>query len=413
MKNGKVLLFLVLNFSGYVFGQIKFEKGYFIDNENQKTECYIQNKDALKNPSEFKYMLTPNGEVKSANIKEVREFCIQNSDKFIRVEVDIDTSSSSLNDLSEFRNPLWRHKQLFLKVLIEGEATLYYYNDKRIERFFYSTNDKAIKQLIYKEYYFDNDNPAFNAETVKIGYNNTFRQQLLNDVSCKNTTINSISGLEYNKKELEKYFDYYNSCVDSTYKVNDKKQSPGEINLKVLTGFDYTGLILFYDQQTANFNHKINYILGIEGEYILPINKNKWGIAGELAYQSYQGQTESTSHIYRINYKSIDLSLGIKYYLLLNDYTKVYFDSYVNSVLNYAPGAEVNYKFIYIYEDELRKKDFKINPNFAFGAGFSYKRISAELRYYANQELLNNYGTWSTEYKKISVIIGYKLIKSR
>ena len=47
-----MLLFLIVTES---FGQIKYEKGYFINNENKKIECLIKNKDWKNNPSEFSY----------------------------------------------------------------------------------------------------------------------------------------------------------------------------------------------------------------------------------------------------------------------------------------------------------------------------------------------------------------------
>ena len=44
------------------FAQISFEKGYFINNANQKTNCLIKNQDWKDNPTEFEYKLDENSE---------------------------------------------------------------------------------------------------------------------------------------------------------------------------------------------------------------------------------------------------------------------------------------------------------------------------------------------------------------
>lgn len=36
------------------YSQISYEKGYYIDNSGQKTECLIKNNDWLRDPTDFK-----------------------------------------------------------------------------------------------------------------------------------------------------------------------------------------------------------------------------------------------------------------------------------------------------------------------------------------------------------------------
>ena len=38
--------------------QISFEKGYYIDNSNQKVDCLIKNVDWKNNPTSFEYKLS-------------------------------------------------------------------------------------------------------------------------------------------------------------------------------------------------------------------------------------------------------------------------------------------------------------------------------------------------------------------
>ena len=45
--------------------QVNFDKGYFIDNNGQKTECLIKNADRGNNPSSFEYKLSESSEPKN------------------------------------------------------------------------------------------------------------------------------------------------------------------------------------------------------------------------------------------------------------------------------------------------------------------------------------------------------------
>ena len=51
-----ILLIFISTFNSYA--QTSFEKGYFINNEGQKTDCLIKNIDWKDNPTEIKFKYT-------------------------------------------------------------------------------------------------------------------------------------------------------------------------------------------------------------------------------------------------------------------------------------------------------------------------------------------------------------------
>lgn len=108
------LLTIILSFNCY--SQISFEKGYYINNSYQKTNCLIKNIDWKNNPTEFKYKLFENSESKKTSIKSVKEFCIDNISKYVRRIVNIDRSSEIMDDLNNDKNPTFKEEKLFLKV---------------------------------------------------------------------------------------------------------------------------------------------------------------------------------------------------------------------------------------------------------------------------------------------------------
>lgn len=91
----KLLLIFTAIFSLNSYSQINFEKGYFINNSNQRIECKIRNIDSKKNPTQFEYRLTDEGDSKMGNIVTVREFGIYNEAKYSAALVKIDRSSAA------------------------------------------------------------------------------------------------------------------------------------------------------------------------------------------------------------------------------------------------------------------------------------------------------------------------------
>ena len=200
------LFFALLTFSS--FGQVTFEKGYFINNENQRIECLVKNYDLHLNPEEFEYKLNETAMPEIGNLMNVKEFGIIGSSRYVRADVKIDVSPWEMDKLSKVRDPEWSERRLFLKVLVEGKATLYLYNGDELFRFFYSVNDTLIRQLIYKEYGIDN---------TRIATNRKFREQLWIDMRCENAKMSSVENLDFKKATLEKYFKNYNKCSNSAY----------------------------------------------------------------------------------------------------------------------------------------------------------------------------------------------------
>ncbi|WP_227740356.1 hypothetical protein [Salegentibacter sp. BLCTC] len=115
-KQALFLLFTILSLN--CFSQITFEKGYYIDETNQRLNCLIRNVDWRNNPNKFEYKLSEEAEIKTASLNSVKEFAIKGVSKYVRSEVEIDRSSKNINKLSTEKNPVFQKETLFLKVLV-------------------------------------------------------------------------------------------------------------------------------------------------------------------------------------------------------------------------------------------------------------------------------------------------------
>jgi len=410
MKKFCLSLFLSLNTINS-YSQIIFEKGYFIDNENQRTICLIKNVDWRNNPTSFEYKMSENSDVQTANIQSTQEFRIDNFSKFVRSKVSIDRSSGSIKNLSDEREPVFEEATVFLKVLVEGEANLYEYIDGNLIRYFYSTQNSDIHQLVYKRY---------KAEGNSIGYNNKFRQQIWQNLKCKNFSIKKMEMLDYTKNDLKRIFTTYSNCTNTVVEDFEPNQKRDFFNLTIRPRLNSSSLSIensVSSSKAVDFGNEIGFGVGVEAEFILPFNKDKWSVFVEPTYQSFNstyskpirtGSLGVSSQ--EVNYTSIELPIGVRHYFFLNDLSKfflnaaVIFDFNANSSINYSSTYDSSLASQYSLEIDSRN-------NFGFGVGYKYKdKYSIEMRYQTSREILGSYSFYSSDYNTISVILGYSFL---
>jgi hypothetical protein len=388
------------------FSQIIFENGYFIDESDQKINCLIKNIGWKNNPKEFQYKLTEGGEVSNATIESVREFGVEGASKYVRAKVKLDRSSDELINLTNDRNPIFKEELLFLKVVTEGKATLYSYEDGILTRFFYKTPEKEINQLVYKLY----------KVSGKLAQNNGYKQELSQSLSCQALDKTDFENLDYYRGKLEKLFIKYNKCRDPNFSNAAQKTKRDVFNLTIRPGLSAANINLrngLYDYSNMEFNNKLGFRLGIEAEYVLPYNKNKWSILVEPTYQYLStGQTNDTNNpsygvvTANIAYKSIELPVGVRHYFFLTKESKIFVnalfvsDFSFNSTVTTKRGNGTDL-------DNLKIKS-EFNP--AVGVGYKLKnKWGIEIRYQKYRDILANYLLWKASYSSTALILGYTL----
>ena len=53
--------------------------------------------------------------------------------------------------------------------------------------------------------------------------------------------------------------------------------------------------------------------------------------------------------------------------------------------------------------------DVRTKDSYAVGGGISYKRLSGEVRYYSNRDIVSNYVFWQVYYSRLAFVLGIKL----
>lgn len=264
----KNLLLFIICLSGIsAYSQIRFEQGYLIDETGLKKDVLIQNNDWNNNPSDFNYKKSGTLEVQTWTLDQIQEFGV-GEHIFEKATVQIDQSSEVTSKLSQNRNPEFATETVFLKKLVDGPANLYLYNSKGY-RYFYKVGDAPIQQLVYKRY----------LTSGKIAQNFQYRQQLWTDLACEEMELEELQKLEYNQGDLTRYFYSYNTCVDSSFTPAKRERGKPEFNFNIKGGIDVATLQVERGMNAKGLEmNGIGIRTGLELEYILPFNKNKWGL---------------------------------------------------------------------------------------------------------------------------------------
>jgi len=387
------------------YAQVNFEVGYLITDSNQKINCLIKNKDWSNNPTKFEYKLSENSVTETADISLTKEFAIIDKFNYKRFNLKIDRSSNQIADLTDTKEPSFKKEQLFLKLLVKGKASLYLYKESSFRRYFYEVENSSIQQLVFKKY----------KEKGRVSKNNKYKQQLWSTLKCSDITFKNVNRITYTKSDLTSFFIKYNQCDNPNYKIAKTKSNKGEFHIAIKPGVKSSSLKIKNElspRLNTDLGKKTGFRLGVELEYILPFNNKKWAIFTEPTYQSFKSENTTQGRItansnatgiqqVSIDYKSIELPIGVRYYMFLNNNSKIFLNT---ALVNDIP---ISSKIEYKVNGEL---ELNSSINILLGLGYKYKnKYSIEFRYSTGRDLLQKYPYSNAKYNSTSVIIGVNI----
>ena len=392
-----LLISALLIFETTLIAQVKFEKGYIIDKDNQRVECLIRNTDARKTPHSFSYRLTAESKTITVTPTDVKEVTISGYARYISAKVRMDRSSDNTRDidqLSSSREPEWKEEALFLKVLVEGKAaTLYAYNETDLVRFFYSKANGPVEQLVYK---------PFRINQTAYDFNKEYLDQLSENISC---TSSNPSGRkpDYDEGDLEKYFIVFNGCNGSPVAAAPKPPKTKRFSIMLLAGAEHTS---FGTEDPYGFVYKFNSqtkpLFGGELECALPFNRNKISLVLSINNSSYtsSGKDERSDSAH-LSLSTLEAAIGPRYRFFLGDD----FSLFLNAML------VVDIKSSGTYYASLNPPFVGTSaPVVAFGGGCSYKDFSVEFRYAGAKELFTQELSYESRLTRTSLTVKYRIL---
>ena len=293
----KLLFFLGIMMSTYYYSQTNFVNGYFIDANNNKTECLIKNYDWANIPNEIEYKLSDESNVETIDFGRMKAFRIYDTPHYYKkatVMVDFNAKRKEVAPVEQ---------SVVLRVLIEGKASLY--NISTI--FFYQKDDGEIKQLLFKEY----------LEGIKNYKDNWFRTELINELECGDNAA-KIKKIAYEKKDMLSFFRNYNECTFSNFTdYTIVKSGMPKYNLKIQSGVSFNNFskdINFLSLKgdaaipysfSTDPAFQVSFAIGVEFEGILPFNNDNWSIYVSPNLQIYNNTYSKTHYsVYNDKYEA-------------------------------------------------------------------------------------------------------------
>ncbi len=385
-----------------VSAQSKFEKGYFIDNNNQKIECLIKNRDWKSAPKKFEYKLADTDQEQTIQVVNITELVIYDYCKYIKAKVEIDRTSNNIKDLDANSNPVWIEETLLLTVLMEGKASLYAYYEGSLQRFFYRQLSNApIKQFIYKLY------QPENMSVKKYLVNAQFHQQLRLDLPCEAVGEEQIQKMSYSERSLMDYFSLYHQSINEAL-VDYTPKNPKEYwHFNLILGLNHTSLSYTdTDLEFIDFGSKVSVALGAEAEIIVPYTQKRLTFLLSPNLQLLEGST-LFNNVRRVGFQfyAINMPVGFRFYQPISPNLKIFAN--LGYVFEFPINAYVERNSVVSYKISVKEPDFL--KNLSIGMGAFYKKFGGEFRYYGTRGVLGYDPKASSSFSKISFLLSYRL----
>lgn len=413
----KYLIFFAISLiSVLAFSQSEFEAGTLINQNNVSKNVLIKNEEWTKNPDKFYYKTSDISEIQIAQLDNTNEIFVDNKFKFIKaiVEVDINGTSSNISNYGKSREPKFNQEETFLNVLVEGEISLLEYNSNNISYFYLLLDNGEIIPLIYKKYLSSRD-------SNKVLENNRYKNQLSNYLKSDKLSSEDFIDVDYYKSDLTKIMETYYSATGKEHIVYKNKKdfntNKKKFAIRPEVGVSFNSASFQDDARHVDefsFDSEMTPILGVEFEYFLPFNNNKWSLFSEISYSNYnntvlqsrEGSVLEDIDEISLDYSFISLNIGPRHYFYFSKNSALYFDASLNirfpignSILKNEPysgqaGGHVAY--------EIEASSIISG---GVGVGFLYKKFNLELLY-------NLTGTMSSrEYLDTVIKHGYTSLK--
>jgi len=394
--NYRTLYLLLAGFfcSSFLFAQAPFTRGFIVFDSGNRQEVYIQDKDWRSNPSSVSYRLNADGNTQVAGIEDVQSFGIESGDRFVRARVRIDRASDIISNLPYQRKPEWSTETVFLRVLLQSEASLLQYIDAPLTRYYYQKGDGPIEPLVYRRYKSDGSS---------VLVNDGYKGQLLTELACMRDP--DLDDLEYQKGKLLGYFREYAECSGNEIDYLNRG-TPIKLRWSLHAGVNFFQSSINNDILAVSFPEASRVTGGFSGragaslEVLLPFQRYKWTAVIEPAFAFYNAESDEGPET-ELTYQALELTLGIRHYFFLTGNQSLFLNA---GIVMPFEGSNSRY--------DLPDRDFiEISslPNFMAGVGFRAGDFSVEGRFQLPRNTTNDFLSWRGDLTVYSLQLGYTL----
>lgn len=380
-------LFTVLFFSLQALAQ--GQPGYYITSEGQRTEGFF----------------------KTSNFYDAAtlEFRKAEEADFTKLAID-NVSEYGVNEQFRFRKFILENSPIFLNTVVEGNATLYSYKAEKNTVYYYTVAGKQAEPVKLEVI-------AARGREARKADNNKFREQLKQDVSCSNNTIN-FDRLQYKESALADVFAQYNLCtggIQVAYRNSSAKVSP--VYFTLFAGLHNMNYNIDNMSTPYEDSNTLSAGLGVEGAY--RFGKSNIEIFAKLEFEhfstgikkNFPEPTGFRIDYFDINTTVIDLFVGPRYNFIINPNGKIFVDAAFGLSIPFGEMSEsselVEGTTVTLLSRQKHDLDTAVCGN--FGIGYTFKdKYGVVLRYETNREFFNSVTTGYTgQFSRIGLNLRY------
>lgn len=400
-------IFLFLNLS---FSQ-KFEKGYFIENNGNKVECFLDKKYQFYSPDIVKYKLIENDNIKEIDLNSIKELSIYNKVIYYKFNVEVEVSGVGIEDLDNEKKINTITKNVLLELVEDGKIKLFVYNFDYKSCFYLLKEGESVPELLdYKKY-------RSGEQFVTVSENNNYRNEIYNFVKDANISAAELENIEYEEDDLQKVIKKYNELNNNSLSLNFKKSKSSKFNIKprlsiLNSSVEYQNLINSSFNSKSKFDSKVGLGFGVDLEletisnfsvFLSPIFSSYTNTSTQTIY----GVSSSDRVIEtKVDYKFIRNLIGVRKYFELKNKKEIYFGA--NLIFDYVLNSET----LQVFHPDL----INLNESFQLGLNLGFdinKKYYIEFNYDLPKNLSSNTDGRETKYSNISFSVMYNLFNKK
>ncbi|MDP4280783.1 MAG: porin family protein [Bacteroidota bacterium] len=433
MKNlsaALLTLFLCFGISLPGISQKHNTEGVIINLQNDSIKGLIDFREWNSNPDKILFT-AEDGSEKTYTPYQIRGFVIPSKERYIAERVSLDVTSEKTEDLMNEQGPkVVKDTCLFLRVVVRGEVSLYYFNDLNDRSHYYiaKQNDRPVELIQRKNYKTLTDGSAYSKSYITTL--DLFKGQMILLFQDCPELKEAINRSSFTTSSLGSLVIRYNQCKQ--YAVSYvQKEDKTKFKIGILAGPTFVTSLIFskisdniedqLDVSGLKLHASTGFTAGISLHFNFARNFNCWSLVNELVYRQYSAKgTKNTPRgwfTYEQNYQfTFNLS-----YLKLNTLCRYQFPKWKiqpfaeigmsNGFLTKESNSETKTTIKQDHTsksitknalDEIRKYEFGL----VGGLGAMWNKLGVSLRYERAQGI-SPYDYVSCPENSISVMVSY------
>jgi hypothetical protein len=231
MRNLLHLLSLVFFVPLFSSAQANYQPGLIVNLQGDTVRGAIDYNEWQNNPEHISFKATGTESIQKLDATEIKFFSahVGHLAKYVAYDGPISTDVTNINHLSVGRDSSYRQAKVFLKIVQEGKNQLLLsYSDDQKTRFFIASNyaEKPV-ELIYRIFYNESDDNAYNRTSYDKAYKSQLYQAAVNAGVLNNSLKKQIVAADYNEADLVQIASTINGISATDLRANNPEKHRG------------------------------------------------------------------------------------------------------------------------------------------------------------------------------------------